>query len=128
MARRSWLRDGDAELEQLLRRVDRMITTAAREQTLDSIRRFAATLLRQGFLVTEDFMRQLAQLAQAKDKRLDARTFADEFYTTRHYRLVGPAYALRLVRVRDIPILYRLGGVNGAPIILMGILPTGAAV
>ncbi len=88
--------------------------------------RFASAIRKQGFLPKKHFVDRIAQRGISEGTRFDPRTFRREFFRAQHYQQTRPGYNLRIAVVRDIPVLYRMGGPRGSHIILTGALPARA--
>lgn len=84
--------------------------------------RFARQIRGKGFLPERHFIDRIAERALGGGVRFDPRTFRTEFYNARHYRQTRPGYTTRIAVVRDVPILYRIGGRRGKHIVLVGAL------
>jgi hypothetical protein len=87
--------------------------------------RFAAAIRKDGFMPTRHFIDRIAKRALGSGTRFDRRTFRSEFLAAPHYRQTSPGYSNRIAVVRDVPILYTIGGPRGRHAVLVGALDIG---
>jgi hypothetical protein len=121
-----WEPNAEAELEQLLERVDEAVYEELRGRAVrHRAQQFASHLRRQGFLPTPHFPQSFLQRVPSRGIRFDPRTFRREFYRARHYR--RPGSPTRIAVVHGVPVLYRIGAEGGNPIALEGVLPKGVS-
>lgn len=91
----------------------------------DPAKRFASALRRDGFLPSYHFPQQFLRRVLALGHRFDPDTFRDEFFNARHYRQTRRGYNTRIAVVRDVPVVYRMGGFTGNNPVLITVLDPG---
>jgi hypothetical protein len=114
----------DAEFEQGAAAERLVLPSRVRtDRTWLMAERLAAVLRRQGFIVRVHFLVRWLERARAFGVRLDPATFRRQFLQARHYRQTRPGYRNRIAVVAGMPVLYRMGGPRGRPVVLLGVLP-----
>ncbi|HEX8186695.1 MAG TPA: hypothetical protein VF747_18150 [Blastocatellia bacterium] len=83
-------------------------------------------LQRQGFLPSHEFIVRFIERLRARRARFDVRRFGGEFQSGCHYRQVGSRFKPRIVVIRGIAVLYRMGGAGSHRVELLGVLPEQA--
>ena len=120
--------NGEAELEQLLARVDRAAGGDQGEPIVRSpAKLLAASLRRQGFSPTQEFVVRFEERLQRRGIRFDLCRFKEEFYAARHYQQLPPRRRPRIAIMRGLPVLYQSGLADDPRIVLLGILPDYAS-